>query len=145
MASIQENKALAFDTATVPYFRDLLLAWHKEHMSKHREERNPRGLIVLWHAAFMTLYVDFDPLERAIGRDGTDEAAKVSDRVKAWAGSSEAKHCVLHSLFVLKNLETLPMGLEPAIHVPKSLFYSAVVTYCYITCSPSLHALPTPS
>ncbi|KAH7203447.1 hypothetical protein DER44DRAFT_376374 [Fusarium oxysporum] len=113
-------------------------------MSKHREERNPRGLIVLWHAAFMTLYVDFDPLERAIGRDGTDEAAKVSDRVKAWAGLSEAKHCVLYSLLVLKNLEMLLMGLEPAIHVPKSLFYSAVVTYCYIICSPSLHALSTP-
>lgn len=141
LASIQEIKASPVSHASVQHFRDVLLAWYNDHHKLVEEPKyRPMSLMVLWHTAFMCLYADFDLLERAIGRDGILPSEQASSEVRAWVSSSEARRGVLHALLVLKQLETLPVGVEPAIHVPKALFYSAIVTHCYTHLGPSANS-----
>ncbi|KAI5459546.1 fungal-specific transcription factor domain-containing protein [Mariannaea sp. PMI_226] len=138
VASIQERKGHLLDQATIQYFRNMLLIWHGEH-NKHTwaSKTNHLNLMIFWHLAFMALYVNFDLLERSIGRDGRVIAEQARREAHDWAASSEARRGVLHSLLVLKYLEMLPIGVEPAIHVPKSVFYAAIVVYSYIKLKPT--------
>lgn len=145
IASVQERRATALDSSSVEKFRNSLLSWQNDRFrSIHESSDDPLCLTVLWHEAFLTLYADFDLLEQSIGRDGVTPLHETLDRVRIWASSSEARRCVLHALFVQKHMESLPVGMEPAIHVPKALFYSAIVIYCYIKFTPSV-APYTPS
>ncbi|RWA05793.1 hypothetical protein EKO27_g9302 [Xylaria grammica] len=139
VASIQEKRSSFLDDTSKQCFRNLLLSWHNEHY-KHIQgpRKNHINLLIFWHAAFMALYSDSDLLERSIGRDGRQAAQEAREDINAWAASAEARRGVLHALLVLKHLEMLPIGLEPAIHVPKAAFYSALVVYSYIKFKPSV-------
>lgn len=145
VASIQETRSQSLDHVLVDSFRNMLLTWHSEH-SKHGQgsKNNHLSLMIFWHLAFMALYADFDLLERSIGRDGRVVAEQARRETNDWAASSEARYGVLHSLLLLKYLEMLPIGFEPAIHVPKAVFYSAIVVYSYIRLKPTAGAY-TPS
>jgi hypothetical protein len=145
VASIQEKRSSFLDDTSKQYFRSLLLSWHNEHY-KHIQghKKNHINLLIFWHAAFMALYADSDLLERSIGRDGRLIAQEARKDIDDWATSLEARRGVLHALLVLKHLEMLPIGLEPAIHVPKAAFYSAMVVYSYIKFKPSVDSC-TPS
>ncbi|KAI1122337.1 fungal-specific transcription factor domain-containing protein [Nemania abortiva] len=138
VASIQEKRSSFLDDTSKQHFRNLLLSWHNEYY-KHIQgpKRNHINLLIFWHAAFMALYADSDLLERSIGRDGRQAAQEARGDVESWAASVEARRGVLHALLLLKDLEMLPIGLEPAIHVPKAAFYSAMVVYTYIKFKPS--------
>ncbi|KAI0398037.1 fungal-specific transcription factor domain-containing protein [Xylariaceae sp. FL0594] len=133
VASIQEKRCSFLDESSKQYFRDLLLAWHNEYYAHMQSSKKHHiNLIIFWHAAFMALYADSDLLERSIGRDGRLAAQDARKDIDLWAVSAEARRGVLHALLILKHLEMLPIGLEPAIHVPKAAFYSAMVVYSYI-------------
>ncbi|KAI0520697.1 fungal-specific transcription factor domain-containing protein [Xylaria bambusicola] len=138
VASIQEKRASLLDDGAKQQFRNLLLSWHHEHY-KHIQgpRKNHINLLIFWHAAFMALYSDFDIMERSIGRDGKHAAQEAREAIVDWAVSLEARRSILHALLVLRHLEMLPIGLEPAIHVPKAAFYSAMIVYSYIKCKPS--------
>ncbi|KAI3339424.1 fungal-specific transcription factor domain-containing protein [Ustulina deusta] len=139
VASIQEKRLSFLDDTSKQHFRNLLLSWHHEHYKLIQgPKKNHINLLIFWHAAFMGLYADFDLLERSIGRDGRQVAQEARGDVGDWAASLDARRGVLHSLLVLKHVEMLPIGLEPAIHVPKAAFYSAMVVYSYIKCKPSV-------
>ncbi|KAH7141796.1 fungal-specific transcription factor domain-containing protein [Dactylonectria macrodidyma] len=139
VASIQDAKASCLDGPVIQDFRSSLLSWHNEYSNYARWPKNNRiGLMILWHASFMALYVDADLLERAIGRNGACIAEQAREEIDNWVISSEARRGVLHALRVLKHLEVLPMGLESAIHVPKAIFYSAIVVYSYIKFIPTV-------
>ncbi|KAH7078114.1 hypothetical protein BKA63DRAFT_279767 [Paraphoma chrysanthemicola] len=132
VASIQEAKTSFVSHASVQHFRDVLLTWYKDkHKAVAQPKHSPISLMVLWHTAFMCLYANFDILERAIGRDGSLPSEEATSEVRAWVSSPEARYGVLHAFLVLKQLETLPVDVEPAIHVPKALFYSAIAIHCY--------------
>ena len=137
VAAIQERRASDLDADAKQHFRNLLLTWHQEHY-KHIQgpRKNHINLLIFWHAAFMALYADFDMLELSIGRDGRRVAQETREGINDWAASPEARRSILHALLVLRHLEMLPIGLEPAIHVPKAAFYSAMVVYSYIKCKP---------
>ncbi|KAF2971874.1 hypothetical protein GQX73_g1659 [Xylaria multiplex] len=139
MASIQEKRSSFLDDTSKQCFRNLLLSWHNEHY-KHIQgpRKNHINLLIFWHSAFMALYADSDLLERSIGRDGRQVAQEAREDIDSWAACPEARRGVLHALLVLKHLEMLPIGLEPAIHVPKAAFYSAMVVYSYIKFKPSI-------
>ncbi|EXJ82935.1 hypothetical protein A1O3_06752 [Capronia epimyces CBS 606.96] len=96
-------------------------SWEPDHMD----------MSILWHSAHMSMYADFDLLERAIGRDGSHLSAEDELAVTSWAGSDQAKRCVLHGIMVQKKLETLPLGFEPAIHVPRAMFRAGIAWFCY--------------
>lgn len=138
VASIQEKRSSFLDDTSKQYLRNLLLSWHNEHYRYIQgPKRNHINLLIFWHAAFMALYADPDLLERSIGRDGRQAAQEAREDLVRWAASVEARRGVLHALLLLKDLEMLPIGLEPAIHVPKAAFYSAMVVYSYIKFKPS--------
>ncbi|KAI1276251.1 fungal-specific transcription factor domain-containing protein [Xylaria sp. FL0933] len=139
VASIQEERSSSLDDTSKHHFRNVLLAWHREHYNHIQgAKKNHINLLIFWHAAFMSLYADSDLLERSIGRDGRQAAQEARGNVNNWAASLEARRGVLHALLILKDLEMLPIGLEPAIHVPKAAFYSALVVYSYIKFKPSV-------
>ncbi|KAI0202813.1 fungal-specific transcription factor domain-containing protein [Astrocystis sublimbata] len=137
VASIQERRSSFLDESSKQQFRHILLSWHNEHYRYlQKPKKNHINLLIFWHAAFMSLYTDFDLLERSIGRDGRQAAQEAREDVNRWAISMEARRSVLHALLLLKQLEMLPIGLEPAIHVPKAVFYSGMVVYSYIKFKP---------
>ncbi|KAI0400715.1 fungal-specific transcription factor domain-containing protein [Xylaria palmicola] len=139
VASIQEKRSSCLDDTSKQHFRDLLLSWHNEHY-RHIQgpKKNHINLLIFWHEAFMALYADSDLLERSIGRDGRLAAQEAREDIGSWAASLDARRGALHALLMLKHLEMLPIGLEPAIHVPKAAFYSAMIVYSYIKFKPSV-------
>ncbi|KAI0448203.1 hypothetical protein F4803DRAFT_13268 [Xylaria telfairii] len=136
VASIQERRSSFLEDTSKQHFRDMLLSWHNDYKHIQGPKKNHINLLIFWHTAFMALYADSDLLERSIGRDGRQAAQEAREDVERWAGSLEARRGVLHALLMLKHLEMLPIGLEPAIHVPKAAFYSGMVVYSYIKFKP---------
>ena len=94
---------------------------------------DPLYLIGLWHTAFMNLLVNFDILERAIGRDsGADDSldAAHSYAVK-WANSTESVWCILHAQALLNSIGAMRLDAEPAIHIPHCLFLAGIASYSF--------------
>ena len=89
------------------------------------------GITILWHLTFMALCADFDLLERAVGRDGSPLGPDTVTSIVSWTASPSAKRCVIHALLIKKQLEALPTGFEPAIHVPRATFLAAISWYCF--------------
>lgn len=88
------------------------------------------NLKVLWHLAFMSLNADFDLIERAIGREGAVLSPEDQESVTIWANSVQGLRCVIHGALICKHLQTLSLGVEPAVHVPKAMFVAAISWYC---------------
>ncbi|KFZ01298.1 hypothetical protein V500_00813 [Pseudogymnoascus sp. VKM F-4518 (FW-2643)] len=88
-------------------------------------------LMMLWHWTYMCLLVDFDQLERAIGRDGPEAVGDALDYVSKWVSSSNSTRCVLHALLSQRCLQSFRFDKVMAIHVPRVMFSAAVAWYCY--------------
>ncbi|RVX66541.1 hypothetical protein B0A52_09417 [Exophiala mesophila] len=88
-------------------------------------------MTILWHLAYMSICADFDLLERAIGREGGTLSTEDQVLVTAWANSVDAQRCVIHGTIIQKKLENLPLGFEPAIHVPRAIFRAGIAWFCY--------------
>ena len=88
--------------------------------------------MVLCHEIFMQLLVNFDELERAVGRDGSDAAVDSLQYVRLWSSSIEARRCVIHASLIYRQIGSLRIDAEPALHVPRSIFLAALAWYCYI-------------
>ena len=137
-ADVAEQRAMeALDTAKVDNTQSFLLTFYRKYL-KHisSTESDTLGVLTLWHLTFMSLYVDFDLLERAIGRDGPPAQATDVATITQWASSVQAKRCVIHASLIHKNLEKMPIGFEPAIHVPRAMFLAAISWYCFIHYGP---------
>jgi hypothetical protein len=147
VAAIQETRCACLEASSIEYFRASLLTWHKNFtLGFPSEAYDPTNLMILWHEAFMALYADFNQLDQVIGRDGDLTSKTAQETMSIWANSSEARRGVLHALLVVKHLEALPMGAEIAIHVPRALFYSAVVIFSYVksAATANLNLPPSP-
>lgn len=127
LAHIQELRADPFGPDHV---RGRLISWMMNDAAPHALDQ--LCLLVLWHECFMATYADLDALERWIGRDGPAATGTADQAVCAWAACPVARFCVLHALLVQKRREALPAGAEPAIHVPRAPFRSAVIVYTFI-------------
>ena len=101
------------------------------HSKEDISANDPFCLEVLWHLAFISLLVDFDRLEPAIGRDGYEESLLYRDYIHEWSASPNARRCALHGAMILRKLQNTPLGMEPAIHVPRALYRAATVWYVY--------------
>lgn len=112
-----------------------LLCWefnfsYKSNMGRQPAVADTFSLMILWHTAFMNLLVDFDILERALGRDGTQNESDTAYATE-WALSSSARRCILHAHALQNALGTMQLDSEPAIHVPHCLFLAGIASYCY--------------
>ncbi|KAH8817296.1 fungal-specific transcription factor domain-containing protein [Xylogone sp. PMI_703] len=104
----------------------------------HLYERHLRGiksdvlcLQPLWHSVFISLFCDINRLEIVAGREGYERAKEEEDYVTEWASSRNGHRCALHAALILKRLEGMSIGSEPAIHVPRLLFRASLVWYTY--------------
>jgi hypothetical protein len=114
-------------------FFDALICWYDAYgtiCSTH--EADTFCLIILWHKIFMSLLVDFNALERAIGRDGSSNAVSAQDYVNVWASSVDAKRCIIHASLINRLMGAMHVDAEPAIHVPRCMFLAAIAWYCYV-------------
>ena len=97
--------------------------------------------MALWHAVFLYLLVDINKLELAIGRDVNNPPSLVQEEVAyamKWASTPSAKRAVIHGTLLQKQLANTPLDAEPAIHVPRALFHTGVVWYCWAKFAPQV-------
>lgn len=133
VADICESRCGVLDDATVEEYRKSLTSWYAAHISTIRHpSRDPSCLMVLWHEAFMYLYVDFDLLERVLGREGPATSEDDVEHVRSWVSTAQGQRCAVHAMLIYRRLETLPINTELALHVPKALFYAGLVIYCHV-------------
>ncbi|CAL5874393.1 uncharacterized protein PFLUO_LOCUS8689 [Penicillium psychrofluorescens] len=134
VASIMEKRtsAAAWTAKTRHQFEKQLIQFFDQHLkSKTQSGTDPFCLEVLWHSTFMSLFVDFNRLELVMGRDGYDESVPHRDYVYKWASSNEGHRCALHGALILRKLQSMSLGMEPAVHVPRALYRAATVWYAY--------------
>ena len=141
-ASILESRHLGeLSPQRVRSFEGTLLVW-RASLQKSTTEPLDRGwdheryqplsrFLLLWHHSFISLSVDLNLLEIAVGRDGPNIAPSVLERVKAWVRSPASKRCLFHSL-CLQNMASLATA-DSAIylHTPRVIFSAALCWYCY--------------
>jgi hypothetical protein len=133
-AAVQESNATGqMNTADRKKFQEALTCWYYAYeQSRLPQESDPLCLAILFHEIFMSLLVDFNELERAIGRDGSSEGADALRYVGPWSSNIEAKRCVIHASLIHRQIGNMRVDSEPAIHIPRSMFLAAIAWYCYL-------------
>jgi hypothetical protein len=89
------------------------------------------SLKALWHSIFVTMYCNMDKIECALGREGFEMAEENHEYATVWASSMNAHRCAIHAALILRHLQLMPIGQEPAIHVPRLLYRASLVWYAY--------------
>ncbi|KAH8705418.1 fungal-specific transcription factor domain-containing protein [Talaromyces proteolyticus] len=130
-ASISEARASSLSDETACNLQRSLMLWADLWYASTKELEDSCCLMVLWNEAFMFLYADFDLLERVIGREGTSRQEEDIDAARKWTTSFDGKRCAAHAVLVLKHLELMPVGSEPAIHAPLAAFHAGIVVYVH--------------
>jgi hypothetical protein len=126
------------DESAVATYHEALVNWNESNRPTNEEYQSGQlYLLMLWHWLYMSLLVDFDSLERAIGRDGPEAAKTAAPYVSAWLSSPASTRCVLHALLPLRQLQSLRFDNVHALHVLRTLFCAAVAWYCYLQYGPS--------
>ncbi|RAH55931.1 hypothetical protein BO85DRAFT_489922 [Aspergillus piperis CBS 112811] len=120
---IHEHRA----PVSVHQCESLLATWYRQFkQSCDPTKPDPFCQMILWHAVSMRLYARFDELECALGREGLRAAQEASGYAAAWAGSLDAKRCLLHAVLLQRQFQAMNIGVEPAIHVPMALYYCGI-------------------
>jgi hypothetical protein len=73
----------------------------------------------------------FDQLECACGREGEAAAQKSQLYASSWAESRAATRALLHATLIQQHFQLLPIGAEPAIHVPMALYNCGIAWACF--------------
>ena len=121
-----------FDALTCWYFTFARPDWRNANDGS-QSDVFLRMIVVLWHTIFMELVTNFDILERAVGRDGSDSPTAQHDLDYAyqWANSKDAQRCIFHAHSLLHLVGQMRLDTEPAIHIPHCLFLAGIATYSY--------------
>lgn len=136
-ALLEEKISRIMEKSDAPPLRDTLEEFiqplihiYTDQLSK-KIDSDPFSLKALWHSVFISLYSDMNMLECAVGRDGFDEAQAQNRHAIAWASSADGHRCATHAALILRHLQRIPVGEEPAIHVPRLLYRVSIVWYSY--------------
>jgi hypothetical protein len=135
-AMICESQSRELLTANSQHLKRLsndLINWHRRFEDERSiaTDSDSFDLIILWHTAFMNLLVDFNKLERGLGRDGLHIPSLESDIAYAvnWSKSTAADRCILHAFAIQNALSHMRLKTEPAIHVPHCAFLAGITAY----------------
>lgn len=136
-AFVNEARSSSLSEETARHLRRSLMLWADTWFPKSLEfDGDVCCLGILWHETFMSLYADFDLLERAVGREGTFKKDEDVEAVYKWTNSTERKRCAAHAVLILKRLEAMPLSAEPAIHVPFAAFHAGIIFYSHLQLAP---------
>ncbi|KAE8381495.1 hypothetical protein BDV26DRAFT_289347 [Aspergillus bertholletiae] len=130
---IEARRSNTFDEHESRRLSNMLMWWWRRY-SFHflsQEDDDPFGLPVLWHSVYIVIYADIDLLEQASGRDGQSAVTANSPLVRSWSNSLDASKCLVHAFLIQRYLERMRVSSEPAIHVPRGLFYAALSWFCF--------------
>ncbi|KAI0127397.1 hypothetical protein BJ170DRAFT_595267 [Xylariales sp. AK1849] len=89
-------------------------------------------LTVIWHAVHMSVLVNFDLLEKAVGREGRRLTQSEEEALKKWFEANESRVCIKHALMIQRHMDSYPIASEPAMHIPRALFWAGIVVFCHI-------------
>ncbi|GKZ25808.1 hypothetical protein AbraIFM66951_000791 [Aspergillus brasiliensis] len=119
--------------AVVRQCEELLMEWYCKYAHVSNASKHPDHfcLLILWHSIFMHLDTGFDQLECACGRDGDAAAQKSRPYASSWAESRAATRALLHATCIHQHFQLLPIGAEPAIHVPMALYHCGIAWACF--------------
>jgi hypothetical protein len=124
--------------ATLAAYQETLMSWYNRYAkSTASEEPGQQCMVMLWHWTYMSLLVDFDQLERAIGRDGQVATKCANEYVSSWVLSPDSTRCVLHAVLLQKQLESFKFDQVLAIYVPRITFAAAIAWHCYLQHGPA--------
>jgi hypothetical protein len=143
----QQIDQLEPGSANFDKYFEALMCWYFTFQVEREKDpvtADPLCLMILWHTAFMNLLANFNTLERAIGRDGSQPSSADSDHHYAikWASTTEAKRCILHVHAIQNILSTMRLDAEPAIHIPHCLFLAGIASFCYAQFGRALSSVP---
>jgi hypothetical protein len=125
------------------FFISELLRWQSEAKDLWKDQcPDPLCLVTLWHSTFISLLVDCEKMECAIGKDGLAGIGQAEGYIIEWASSPAASRAVMHAFCLQRRAELIQYGREPALHVPRCLFQAGCVWYLYGKHAPSNPALP---
>ncbi|KAI9035135.1 SDR family oxidoreductase [Aspergillus affinis] len=111
---------------------ELLIKWYQSWESAKTSTMIwTSPLMILWHSNFIMLYANLDVLERACGRDGDEIDPDALRYAEQWATSNEAKRCLLHAIYILRQFESIAIGRASSIHLPLCLYQCGIVWYCF--------------
>ncbi|KAL3460090.1 hypothetical protein BJX64DRAFT_263687 [Aspergillus heterothallicus] len=140
-AMLESIGALAYDNKTggpagravVRQCEEFLMEWYYKYAQVSNASKHPDHfcLMILWHSIFMHLETGFDQLECAVGREGEAAAQKNQPYTSSWAGSRAATRALLHATLIQQHFQLLPVGAEPAIHVPMALYNCGIAWACF--------------
>lgn len=125
-----------------------LICWYKVYESpiNANNSHDHLGLIILWHTIFMALFANFNKLERALGRDGSN--VPIEDDLEyavSWARSISADRCILHAQKVQALLIQMRLNTHPAIHIPHCAFLAGIACYSAINFQRHPFSIPGPN
>ncbi|KIW34740.1 uncharacterized protein PV07_01498 [Cladophialophora immunda] len=99
----------------------------------------PVSLRILWHYTFISLTVDLNTLEVAVGREGPNNIVPdLHEYVRSWISSLNSKRSLFHALYLQNLVTSTNLGSSSAIHTARILFSAALCWYCYILYLPSM-------
>lgn len=98
----------------------------------------PVSLRILWHYTFISLTVDLNTLEVAVGREGRNSVRPhVHEYVRSWISVADSQRTLFHALYLQNLIVSTNLGASTAIHTARVLFSAALCWYCYILYRPS--------
>lgn len=129
----EESSRGSFGRAAVQECEQLLIEWYRMYAQVSNASKQPDHfcLMILWHSIFMHLETRFDQLECACGREGETTAQKHQLYASTWAASRDAIRALLHATLIQQHFQLLPIGAEPAIHVPMALYNCGIAWACF--------------
>ncbi|KAJ5456107.1 uncharacterized protein N7458_003690 [Penicillium daleae] len=134
--SISAAKMLGSWPASSAHAEMSLLEFHDTYLRHSIDDAtaadDPYSLEILWHSAFILMSADLNRLELALGRQGYMESQLHLDHAKSWARSRNGARCAAHGALILRKSEVVPLGSNVAIHVPRVLYWAALVWYCFL-------------
>lgn len=89
--------------------------------------RDPLQIRTLLCSTYLALLVNADTLERALGREGPEEAEKASTQARAWSESPRALRCLAYADALLREARNIRVCDEAAIHTSRAIFQAGVV------------------
>jgi hypothetical protein len=98
---------------------------------RHQAQPDDFSLGALWHSIFILLHCNMEKIECAVGREGVDKAQEHHLYATKWASSMDGHRCAIHAALILRHLQRIPVGQEPAIHVPRVLYRACLIWYVY--------------
>jgi len=136
IADDRRNGRLGEATSTA--YQETLISWYNRYAkSTTNEEPGQQCMLMLWNWTYMSLLVDFDQLERAIGRDGQATTKSANEYVSSWILSPDSTRCVLHAILLQRQLESFKFDQVLAIYVPRITFAAAIAWHCYLQHGPA--------